>query len=365
VSNPALVHDFLLVMRGAERTFAAIAACWPDAPIFTLLCDREKIGQEFRGHSITTSYLQRLGPRQRGFRPLLPLLPHAIQTLPVDGHDLVLSSSSAFAHGVRTKPGATHVSYCHSPFRYAWHEMRATIRRAPAPVRPLAGRLLRRIRRWDVSASQRVSHYIANSALTQRRIHDYYEREATVIHPPVDVDRFHSAPAEDFFLVVAEVVWHKRVEIALEAARMADQPLVVVGGGPELPDLSRRYAGPRVTFTGRISDAELEDLYARARALVVPNVEEFGIVAVEAQASGRPVIAAAGGGATETTISGETSILVPVGDARALAEAMRDGEFERFSSERIRAHAAGFSIDAFKRRFTAEVARVTQSSAAR
>ncbi len=186
-----------------------------------------------------------------------------------------------------------------------------------------------------------------------------------MIHPPVDVDRFHCAPAEDFFLVVSEVVWHKRVAVAIEAARLADQPLVVVGGGPDLKHLIARYEGRGVTFTGRIPDAELDSLYARARALVVPNVEEFGIAAVEAQASGRPVIAAAEGGVTETTIPGETSVLVPAGDARALADAMRAGEFDRFSSERIRAHAARFSIDEFKRRYTAEVARVVQSSAAR
>ncbi len=361
MQNPALVHDYLLVMRGAERTFAAMAACWPGAAIFTLLCDRTQIEPEFAGHAITTSYLQRLRPGQDGFRRLLPLFPRAAEKLPLGEHDLVISSSSAFAHGVRTKPGATHISYCHSPFRYAWHERDSTLERTPAAVRPLARALLSSTRRWDVSASERVSHYIANSKLTQRRIHDCYRREATIIHPPVDIDRFHTAPAEDFFLVVSEVLWHKRLEIAIEAARMADKPLVVVGGGPELKSLEARYAGPGVTFKGRILDAELDDLYARARALVVPNIEEFGIAAVEAQASGRPVIAADGGGATETTISGVTSILVPHGDVDALADAMRNGDFDSFSSERIRAHASEFSVDEFKRRFTAEVDRLTQT----
>lgn len=365
LSCPALVHDYLLVMRGAERTFAAIASCWPRAPIFTLFCDQQIVDAEFAGHAVGTSYLQRLRPGQSGFRPLMPLLPHATGRLPVGDYDLVLSSSSAFAHGVRTAPTAIHVTYCHSPFRYAWHEMEATIQHTPRALRPPFGALLRRIRRWDVSASQRVSHYVANSKLTQRRIQDYYGREATVIHPPVDVHRFHRASPEDFFLVVCEVVWHKRVVVAIEAARLAGQPLVVVGGGPDLKRLVARYGGQGVSFTGRIPDAELESLYARARALVVPNVEEFGIATVEAQASGRPVIAAAGGGVTETTIPGETSVLVAVGDAHALADAMRGGEFDRFSSERIRAHAARFSVDEFKRRYTAEVERVVQSSAAR
>ena len=365
MTNPALVHDYLLVMRGAERTFAAIASCWPGAPIFTLVCDRKVADASFAGHAITTSYLQRLRPGQSGFRRMMPLLARAAERLPVGDYDLVLSSSSAFAHGVRTKPTATHITYCHSPFRYAWHELDATVQHMPPALRPLGRALLRRSRRWDVCASQRVSHYVANSKLTQRRIQDFYGREATVIHPPVDVNRFHCAPPEDFFLVVSEVVWHKRVAVALEAARLANRPLVVVGGGPDLKSLVARYGGPGATFTGRITDDELDDLYARARALVVPNVEEFGIAAVEAQASGRPVIAAAGGGVTETTIPGETSVLVPVGDARALAEAMRDGEFDRFSPQRIRAHAERFSVDEFKRRFTAEVARLTQSSVAR
>jgi len=213
VHNPALVHDYLLVMRGAERTFATMASCWPGAPVFTLLCDRKHIEHDFASHPIFTSYLQRLKPTQAGFRGLLPLLPRAAEALPVKDYDLVISSSSAFAHGVSTNPSATHISYCHSPFRYAWHEMDATIERTRAPMRPIARELLLRARRWDVAASKRVTHYIANSRLTQRRIHDYYGRAATVIHPPVDIERFHRAPPEDFFLVVSEVLWHKRLEM--------------------------------------------------------------------------------------------------------------------------------------------------------
>ncbi|MEJ7784154.1 MAG: glycosyltransferase [Solirubrobacteraceae bacterium] len=350
-------------MRGAERTFAAMASCWPGAPLFTLVCDRERVKPDFESHPISTSYLQRLRPRQASFRRLLPLFPHAVERLPVSAYDVVISSSSAFAHGVRTNPTATHICYCHSPFRYAWHEMDSTIEHTPAALRPLARGFLRRSRTWDVAAAERVTHYIANSQITRRRIQDYYGREATVIHPPVDIGRFHSAPPEDFFLVVSEVLWHKRLDIALQAARLARKPLVVVGGGPDLKHLAARYGGPGVTFTGRLADAALEDLYARARALIVPNVEEFGIAAVEAQASGRPVIAADGGGAIETTIPGETSVLVPLGDVEALAEAMRHTDFDRFSSDRIRAHAAGFSTDEFKRRFQAETERLTQPSA--
>jgi glycosyltransferase involved in cell wall biosynthesis len=356
---PALVHDYLLVMRGAERTFAAMASCWPGAPVFTLLCDHADIRQDFEGHPISTSYLQRLHPRQPGFRRLLPFFPHAAETLPIGDFELVISSSSAFAHGVRPNASATHIAYCHTPFRYAWHELEPTISRTPPLLRPAARRLLGRSRRWDVAASERVTHYIANSRLTQQRIQDYYHRDATIIHPPVDITRFHSGPPEDFFLVVSEILWHKRLEIALQAAQRAKVPLVVVGGGPDRKHLEARYGGRHVSFLGRVSDEALNDLYARARALVVPNVEEFGIAAVEAQASGRPVIAAGGGGVAETTIPGETSVLFPLGDVAALADIMRTTDFERFSRDRIQVHAAQFSTEEFKRRFMAETARVT------
>jgi len=358
VPEPALVHDYLLVMRGAERTFATIASCWPRAPIFTLLCDREGVQQDFAGHRISTSYLQRAHIGQSSFRRLLPLYPCAAERLPVEDYDLVVSSSSAFAHGVRTKPTAIHVSYCHSPFRYAWHEREPAVQHMPWLLRPLSRGLLGRIRSWDVAASRRVTHYIANSQLTRERIQDYYGRDATVVHPPVEIERFHSATPEDFFLVVSEVLWHKRLDIALQAAKSARKRIVVVGGGPDLKRLARRY-GSDATFVGRVSDDTLADLYARARALVVPNIEEFGIAAVEAQASGRPVLAADGGGATETIVPGETGVLVPFDDVDALAEAMLYTDFDRFSVDRIRAQAAHFSAHEFKRRFMAEVGRLT------
>ena len=364
MTEPALVHDYLLVMRGAERTFAAIAACWPTAPIFTLLCDRDNIERHFGGHAISTSYLQRLRLGQSRFRQLLPLYPRAAEKLPVSGYDLVISSTSAFAHGVRAGPSATHVSYCYSPFRYAWHESRAAVDRSPRLLRPLARGMLRRIRDWDVQAAERVTHYIAISELTRSRIQDHYRRDAEVIHPPVDVDRFAPGVPEDFFLVVSEVLWHKRVEIALEAARRARQKIVVVGGGPELKRLAGRYASS-ATFLGRLSDERLAELYPRARALVVPNIEEFGIAAVEAQAAGRPVLAADGGGARETVLDGATGVLVPFDDVDSMAEAMVQTDFEAFSPARMREQAERFSADEFTRLFTAALDRLTNGASAR
>ena len=357
---PALVHDYLLVLRGAERTFAAIAECFPAAPIYTSLYDAAATEGRFAGHPVRTSFLQRTGVRQAGFRRLLPLYPRAIERLPVGGHRLVLSSSSAFAHGVRPREDATHVCYCHTPFRYAWHERDRAVAEAPPPLRPLVRRTLTAIRRWDVAASARVTHFLAGSRLVQQQIADFWGRESTVVHPPVDTERFGIGTPEDFFLLVAELVPHKRVENALEAARRVRRRVKVVGSGPELPRLRARYAGV-AEFLGRIPDAELRDVYASARALVLPNVEEFGIAAVEAQAAGRPVVAVGAGGALETVVDGSTGVLVRPDDVDELAEAMLHTDFDRFSPATIRAHARTFSTEVFKRRYLAELARLGAS----
>lgn len=342
-------------MRGAERTFAEIAACWPHAPIYTLLYDREAVGASFPGHAVQTSYLQRLGTRQGSFRYLLPLFPRAIESLPTAGHGLIVSSSSAFAHGVHRDPNAIHICYCHSPFRYAWFERERAIAECPAPARPLLRRSLRRIRAWDQAAARDVTHYVANSRITQERIRQIYDREAEIVHPPVSVDRFSIGEPEDFVLFVGQVVRHKRVDVAIEAARLAGRPIKVVGDGPELQSLQARFEDPTVEFLGRVEDEQLVDLYARCLALIVPNVEEFGIAAVEAQAAGRPVVALAKGGTCETVVDGETGLLVEGESAASFAEALRDGDFGRFDPEAIRDNAQRFGAAPFRDRFRALV----------
>jgi glycosyltransferase involved in cell wall biosynthesis len=360
VSAPsvALVHDYLLVMRGAERTFAAMAECWPEAPIYTLIYDEEATGGAFAGREVHTSYLQRLGVRQRGFRALLPAFPRAMRSLRLDDHDLIVSSSSAFAHGVSKAADARHVCYCHTPFRYAWFQRERALGEVPRPLRPALRRTLWKVREADRAAARRVSAYVANSAITRRRIAEYWGRESSIVHPPVEVDRFAPAPgAEDYFLVVTELVRHKRVELALAAAERAGVTLRVVGEGPQRERLEARYAGAggRAEFLGRVDDEELAGLYARARAMVLPNEEEFGIAAVEAQAAGRPVVAIAAGGALETVAEGETGVLVEPDDVEALATALRDTDFDRFDPARIVAHAGGFSKPAFQARLRDQV----------
>jgi glycosyltransferase involved in cell wall biosynthesis len=351
-----LAHDYLLVMRGAERTFAAMAELFPDAPIFTLLYDEAGTGASFEGRAITTSALQRLGVRQESFRRLLPLYPWAVRRLRLPPSALVLSSSSAFAHGVRAPSGSVHVCYCHSPFRYAWHERDRALAEAPRAVRPLLRAELARIRRWDLRASRGVDVYVANSQLTRERIERYYGREAEIVHPPVHTDRFSPAQASDSLLVVSEVVRHKQLQVALEAARRARVPIRVVGSGPDFASLRAAY--PEAQFLGRVKDAELAQLYARARALVVPATEEFGIAAVEAQAAGRPVIAAAAGGALETVLQGQTGLLARPGDVASFTEAIAALDSLPFDPGRAVANAQRFSVREFQRRLTALLARV-------
>jgi glycosyltransferase involved in cell wall biosynthesis len=356
----ALAHDYLLVMRGAERTFAAIADLYPQAPIHTLLYDEGGTQGRFAGRSIATSPLQRLGLDQSSFRRLLPLYPWASGRLAPHSCRVVLSSSSAFAHGLRAPAGAVHICYCHAPFRYAWYEEGRALREAPAPLRPALRLQLRRMRRWDLRASRRVDAYIANSELTRERIRRYYGRDSIVVHPPVETERFAVGAPGDALLVVGEVVRHKRVQIALEGARRAGARIQVVGVGPDHGALSEAY--PEADFLGRVSDADLAELYQRALAVVVPSKEEFGITAVEAQAAGRPVIAAAAGGALETVVDGKTGLLAKLDDPDSFAAAIRAVENLDFDPEAARQNAQRFSVEAFRTRLGEAVERTASTA---
>lgn len=340
-------------MRGAERTFAAIAQMFPQAPICTLLYDEQGTNARFAGRAIVPSALQRLGVKQSSFRRLLPLYPYAIGHLQVPDCDLVISSSSAFAHGVQKPRGSIHVCYCHAPFRYAWYEQARALAETPLLLRPPLRVQLARMRRWDLAASRRVDSYVANSLLTQERIKRYYGLRSVVIHPPVETNRFSIGTPGDELLVVSEIVAHKRVHIALEAARRAKAPIAIVGSGPDHAALSAAY--PEARFLGRASDVELVELYASARAVIVPSMEEFGITAVEAQAAGRPVIAAAAGGALETVIDRQTGLLATLDDPDSFAQAIQGIDALRLQPERARENAERFSVAEFQRRLAEHV----------
>jgi glycosyltransferase involved in cell wall biosynthesis len=363
MSKTVLVHDYLLVLRGAERTFAAIAGLWPDAPIATLLYDEEGTEGRFAGRTISTSPLQRFPITQGNFRAALPILPNAVRRLDVSGADCIVSSSSAFAHGVRKPAGAAHVCYCHSPFRYAWHEQAYALAEVPRAVRPVLALLLHRHRAFDRRAAQSVDVYVANGEITRERIRRFWGRDAPVVHPPVDVERFSVREPDDYVLFVGELLRHKRPALAIQAASAAGRRIKVVGAGPELARLRARY-GANAEFLGRVSDAELARLYAEAAALVIPGIEEFGITAVEAQASGRPVVAVDAGGARETVVPGRTGMLVPNGDAGGLARAL-GGDLTRFDPGEIRAQAERFSHAVFAARMREIVEEACERASSR
>jgi glycosyltransferase involved in cell wall biosynthesis len=345
----ALIHDFLLDVRGAERVFAALCEQYPQADLFTAVYDEKGTEGWFAHRQVNTSFLQRLRPTARTFRPLLPLYPYAMEALDLSGYDLVISSSSAWAHGVLVDPEAVHVCYCHNPFRYAWNARELTLSQHSPLMRPALSVVLKRWRMWDFIAAQRVDSYVANSDTTQRRINRYFARDATVLHPPVDTSRFTPGSASgDTYVVLSELMPHKRIELAVRAFDRLKQPLIVIGNGPDARRL-RRIAGPTVRFTGRVSDAEAAVLLEQARALVVTATEEFGIAAVEAQAAGRPVIALREGGARETVIPGVTGSFFEEPTVDALVAAVRGLDVDAIDSAACVRNAQRFDVGVFKR----------------
>jgi glycosyltransferase involved in cell wall biosynthesis len=343
----ALVHDFLLDLRGAERVFAAICDTWPEADVFTAVYDEAGTEGRFADRRPITSFLQRVRPTAHTFRPLLPFYPHAIESLDLRGYDIVVSSSSAWAHGVLVDPGAVHVCYCHNPFRYAWSEREATLAARSPLVRPALRVLLNRWRQWDWIAAQRVDRYVSNSVLTAGRVRRYLGRESTVLHPPVELERFSVGEPGGYYLVLAELMAHKRIDVAVEAFNRLGRPLVVVGDGPEARRLER-LAGPTVTFTGRVSDARVAELLRGARALVVTAAEEFGIAAVEALASGRPVIALESGGVLESVQPGRTGVYYPYSTPEALADTVAGFDPDAIDPQACRQAAEKFGTLRFQ-----------------
>jgi glycosyltransferase involved in cell wall biosynthesis len=350
----ALVHDFLLDLRGAERVLLALCDLFPDADIFTAVYDPAGTEGRFAHRRIHTSFLQKLHPDATSFRRLLPLYPYAMEALDLSGYDLVLSSSSAWAHGVLPSEDAVHVCYCHNPFRYAWNAREATLRARGPVMRAALGVVLQRWRQWDWIAAQRVDRYIANSETTRRRIARYFTRDAEVVHPPVEVERFSPGVVGDHYAVLSELMPHKRIELAVRAFNQLRRPLVIIGDGPDARRL-RRLAGPTIRFTGRVTDAEVARLLATSRALVVTATEEFGIAAVEAQAAGRPVVALDEGGVTESVQEGRTGVFYEQATPEALATAI--AAFDPFSVDPAAcvANAHRFGREAFAREIRANV----------
>ncbi len=343
-----LTHDWLNGMRGGEKCLEVFCQLYPESPVYTLFREPGKISEAIASHPVRTSRVQGFPGVFRHYRYYLPFFPSAVESLRLESCDLVISTSHCVAKGVRKPEGARHLSYCFTPMRYAWALFEEYFGGRGPLTRSILRATIERLKEWDVRTSRRVDRFVAISEHIRRRIRDCYGREADVIYPPVDTDFYTPAPVtrENFYLVVSALVPYKRVGLALAAAAKARVPVVVIGEGPERAALERS-AGPGARFLGWQSDEVIRDHYRRARALLFPGEEDFGIVPVEAQACGCPVVAYAKGGALETVESGKTGVFFEAPDVEALREALRRLDTSPVDPDAARAKALGFSRERF------------------
>lgn len=377
----ALVHDFLNQYGGAERVLEAIHEIFPEAPIYTLLYDPEKMRGKFKDADIQPSFLQKF-PKflRRRHKWLLPLMPTAPETFNLRDYDLVISSSSAFAKGVVLKPKTIHVSYCHSPMRYAWdwNEKYLVEQGLGEKRRLLARLLLNYIRVWDWTAADRVDHFIANSKTTQGRIKKYYRRESVVVYPPVEIAKFVNLETEfplgnsvsksgKYFLIVSRLTPYKKIEVAIEAMNKLGLPLIVIGeGSPKYLKHLKSIAGKRTKFLGWLPDEKIKEYYRECRAFLFPGEDDFGIAPVEAMSFGKPVIALRRGGATETVIEGVTGEFFNELTIEVMADAIRRfmRKEKEYDPEEIRKRAEEFSKEVFRENFKKVIREIIEAEKA-
>jgi len=347
-----LVHDYLNQYGGAERLLEVLHDLSPEAPVFTSIYDPDSMPPFYRNWDIRTTWVERVPGVHQHHQRALAAFPVAFERMRLPDCDLVLSSSSAFAKMVRPPNGAVHVCYCHSPMRFAWNlDAYVERERLPRAVGMALRPLMAAFRQRDRATAGRVDRFIANSSVVRDRIRAYWQRDATVINPPVEVGMFRPVPAEDvqdYYLMVSRLVPYKRFDLAIEACNALKLPLWIVGDGRDRAALEA-MAGPTVRFLGRVSDAELRDLYARCRASIFMSEDDFGIAQVESQAAGRPVIALAAGGAVDTVVDGVTGIHVRQQSVESLIEAFERFERTTFDTERLVTHAQTFSRERFER----------------
>ncbi|MFA5891007.1 MAG: glycosyltransferase [Actinomycetota bacterium] len=342
----AIVHDYLVNRGGAEKVTLAMHRMWPDAPVFTSLYYPEATFPEFADIDVRTSRLQRLRGDPAEFRRLLPLFGRAMRSLRIEGFDVVVCSSAGFAHHVRPRAGC-RIVYCHTPPRFLWDERYDHRAVAPGWSRPALPLALAALRRSDRAAAARAHVYVANSRATAGRIQAIYGRRSVLVHPPVEVNRFAIAPRTgDYYLMVGRLMPHRNMHLAVEAFTTMGRSLVVVGDGPARVSLES-IAGPTVRFMGALDDAALVRLYAECRGVVVPGEEDFGIVPLEANAAGRPVVAFSKGGALETVTDGVNGVLFAEESAGAITRAVARADARRFDPVALRSHAEQFSEDVF------------------
>ncbi|MEI6498952.1 MAG: glycosyltransferase [bacterium] len=349
--NIAIVHEWITNVAGAERVLLVLHEMFPDAPIFTAVFDPAK-AKPFASLDVRPSCLQNIPMMKAKREFLIPFTPFAFEQFALSGFDLVISSSTFAAKGIITKPSTIHVSYCHTPPRYLW-EPELDPRAKKGRLAWLRNNTTHKLRLWDRVAADRVDHFIANSHYVAKRIKKYYQRDAAVVHPSIDPSAFHLAPEEDikdYFLFVSRLVNYKKCDLVVAAFNELGWPLKVIGCGPEKENL-QKLAKPNIEFLGYLSDEEMSKYYSEAKAFVFAAEEDFGIVPLEAMASGRPVIAFGKGGLTESIIEGKTGTFFPEQTVESLVSALKNFKAENYNQLEIRKHAENFSTANFKKEF--------------
>ena len=349
IPRVALIHDWLNQVGGAESVLETLVHMYPGAPVFTSIYARELMPAAYQKWDVRTSFMQHLPGVARHHQAYLPLYPLAFHSLSVEGYDLILSNKSGFCHFVRTPAGARHICYCLAPTRFLWqYDLYRQREGLPAPLASALRPLVAVLRRLDYVAARAVDDFIAISTAIQSRIRDYYGRSSTIIFPPVDLKRFSvgSGSPEEYYLAGGRLIPYKRVDLAVRACTELGIKLVVFGDGRDRPALER-MAGPSVEFAGRVSAEGLARLYRGARAFIFPGLEDFGIAPVEAQASGRPVIALGAGGAMDTVVPGITGELFPEPSTQSLMSVLRSFDPLAYDPAICRANAERFRTERF------------------
>lgn len=348
----AIIHDWLNGMRGGEKVLEEILRLYPDADVFTLFYEPEKVSPLIRSKRVFTSRLNRSALIKKHYQFFLPWFPRHIEAFDLNEYSLVISSSHCVAKGVIPAPDARHVSYIHSPMRYAWDQYYSYFAAAGYFRRKIIQKEISRLRVWDVSSAARVDDFIANSQFVRQRIEKYYRRQATVIHPPVDIDFFQPAakPSRDYFLLVSALVPYKNIGLVIEACRQLGEKLIIVGRGPEQKKL-KKMAGQGSEFLPSVKAETLRELYQNARAFVFAGVEDFGIAFAESQACGTPVIALNRGGVRDIVSDGISGVLFNEATVIALKKAIQDSKRLDFDSAAIRESSLQFSAARFRAQF--------------
>ena len=343
-----IFHENFAQSGGAERVAETMARVFPQADVLTTVKVPSRLSSFLATRKIRTTWMQALPKLDCWYRYYAPAYPFAVRSTPTQRYSLLITSCFGFAKGLRRSPNAVHICYCHTPPRWLWRASDYAAREQWQPVVRLALHVFTHfVRRWDLFAAQQPDVFVANSTVVQERLFCYYGREATVLHPPIDVTRFQPVDVvEDHYLVVSRLVAYKRIDLAVEACNRLGRKLKIIGDGPDRERL-KRLAGPTIEFLGRLPDEEVEWHLARCRALLFPGEEDFGLTPLEANASGRPVVAYGVGGALETVVDGQTGVLFGETTPDAMADAMLRLESLTFDSQTLRQHASAFDAGIF------------------